>query len=236
MTEKPMSKSRFWGMILAFFLVTTLLPGAILFGVAGRLDWTMGWVFLLSASAVSAGSRLVLAFIAPDVLRERGRFASNDNVKSWDKALVPVLGIILPLAIIAISALDWRFRWSPSLPPAVSWIAFGVFVAAMLFGSWALIANRFFSSHVRIQTERGHTVVSSGPYRLVRHPGYASALLMYAAIPILLDGVWGLTASALYVIGFLIRTALEDRTLHQELDGYAAYAQRVRYRLLPGVW
>jgi protein-S-isoprenylcysteine O-methyltransferase Ste14 len=238
MTGRSLDWGRLWVKFLVFFAVTALLPGALLFGAAGTLDWPMGWLLLVSASVMNVGSRIVLIVVAPDVARERWRFGAGleENVKAWDRALAPVVGLLLPFAIIALSALDWRFGWSPPVPPAARWAAYGLFVAGMLFGSWALLSNRFFLMYVRIQAERGHTVVSAGPYALVRHPAYAGAVLRYLAIPVLLDGLWGLAPAALYALGLGVRTALEDRMLRRELDGYAAYAQRVRYRLLPGVW
>ena len=99
-----------------------------------------------------------------------------------------------------------------------------------------LFENRFFSSMVRIQTERGHQVISTGPYRWIRHPGYTGALLLYLATPIFLDSRWAFLPALFLTIVLLIRTNLEDKVLQNELEGYREYAKRVRYRLLPGVW
>jgi protein-S-isoprenylcysteine O-methyltransferase Ste14 len=101
---------------------------------------------------------------------------------------------------------------------------------------WAMGANAFFSEAVRIQEERGHTVVTDGPYRYVRHPGYVGAILALFATPLLLGSLWALIPAGLATIGYVVRTALEDKTLQEELDGYTEYAQQTRYRLLPGVW
>jgi protein-S-isoprenylcysteine O-methyltransferase Ste14 len=111
-----------------------------------------------------------------------------------------------------------------------------VMIAGYSFSSWALIVNRFFSGTVRIQTERGHHVVTDGPYRIVRHPGYAGGLLGFVMIPFLLDSLWALIPTFLLTVVLVVRTALEDATLQKELPGYAEYAQRTRYRLIPGVW
>jgi protein-S-isoprenylcysteine O-methyltransferase Ste14 len=118
----------------------------------------------------------------------------------------------------------------------VKFAALAVILASYAFSSWALIENRFFSSVVRIQKERDHQVVSSGPYRWVRHPGYAGALWLYLATPLFLDSVWAFIPAVLLMAVLVIRTRLEDRTLQEELDGYREYAQRVRYRLFPGIW
>ena len=105
-----------------------------------------------------------------------------------------------------------------------------------LVGSWAMFANRFFSSHVRIQTERGHTVISEGPYRVVRHPGYAGGLISWLAAPVFFSSYWVIIPMVLVLIASVIRTALEDQTLLVELPGYKDYARKVKYRLIPGIW
>jgi len=105
-----------------------------------------------------------------------------------------------------------------------------------LLGTWALIENKFFSGVVRIQQDRGHYVVTTGPYRCLRHPGYAGTLLFYLVMPILFDSLWAFIPSLLFFIVTLLRTSLEDRTLQAELPGYADYAKKTRYRLFPGIW
>jgi len=115
-------------------------------------------------------------------------------------------------------------------------IALIVMLLGYLLGSWALIENRFFSGVVRIQTDRGHRVVSTGPYRLIRHPGYAGALWAYLAIPLLLDSAWAFIPALLLVGVLVLRTALEDRTLQEELPGYKEFARKTRFRLIPWVW
>lgn len=114
--------------------------------------------------------------------------------------------------------------------------ALAVILAGYVIATHALIENRFFSGIVRIQADRGHRVISSGPYRIIRHPGYAGSLLVYAAAPVFLDAPWAFLPAVLLIIALIVRTALEDRTLRRELAGYEEYAQRVRYRLMPGVW
>lgn len=138
--------------------------------------------------------------------------------------------------ILLVAGLDARFGWSPSVSLTLKVMALVMIVGGYALGSYALIENRFFSGMVRIQTERDHHVVSSGPYRWVRHPGYVGAIVVYLATPLLLESGWSFLPAVLLTALLIIRTALEDKTLQEELAGYRDYAGRVRYRLLPRVW
>ena len=138
--------------------------------------------------------------------------------------------------MLVIAGLDGgRFGWSSMpLPLAIAGLVTLVLAYAVI--AWAMAANTFFSTTVRVQEDRGQRVVSSGPYRLVRHPGYVGMILMYVGTPVMLGSWWALIPGGLNGVAFIVRTALEDRTLQEELDGYKEYAGRVPYRLLPGVW
>ena len=171
----------------------------------------------------------------PDLIAERGQALDKEDTEPWDKVLMP-LGIIVAIVMLIIAGLDKRFEWSPNLPLLLNITAFVITALGYSLGTWATSVNRFFSAVVRIQRDRGHTVVSSGPYRLIRHPGYAGTVVTSLATPLLLGSLWALIPAALAVCLLIIRTALEDRTLQEELEGYHDYAARVRYRLLPGVW
>jgi len=143
------------------------------------------------------------------------------------------LGIALtPL----VAGLDARFGWSPPFNLPTKILSLVIILAGYVLGSYALLENRFFSCMVRIQTERGHQVVSSGPYRWMRHPGYAGVLLENLTTPVFLDSRWTFLPVGFLMVILVIRTALEDRVLQDELAGHADYARRVRYRLLPGIW
>jgi protein-S-isoprenylcysteine O-methyltransferase Ste14 len=159
----------------------------------------------------------------------------HENAKAWDRRLAFLVGLggfLIPL----VAGLDARFHWSPTFSSAVKIVALMGILAGWILGAYALIENRFFSGMVRIQTDRGHHVISSGPYGWVRHPGYVGALLIYLAVPFFLDTLWSFLP-VIFLMGVLvIRTRFEDRTLHEELEGYRDYAARVRYRLLPGIW
>jgi len=158
------------------------------------------------------------------------------DAKAWDRVLAHLTGPLGSTAMLIVAGLNVRFGWPPQVPFA--WQAAGlvVFVLGMGLMTWAMIVNNFFSLVVRIQKDRGHTVVSGGPYAYVRHPGYVGGILFQLATPVMLGTLWALIPAGLAACCILVRTALEDKTLQAELDGYKDYAARVRYRLLPGVW
>jgi protein-S-isoprenylcysteine O-methyltransferase Ste14 len=173
---------------------------------------------------------------SPDLALERAEAGGREGVKGWDKILLPIVAIYGPLVSWIVAGLDARFGWSPDLPNEIQWAALAVIALGSLIGTWAMLTNRFFSSHVRIQTDRDHTVVSTGPYRFVRHPGYAGGFLSWLAGPVFFSSYWVVVPTALVILAMILRTALEDRTLQAELPGYREYAAQVRYRLIPGIW
>jgi protein-S-isoprenylcysteine O-methyltransferase Ste14 len=166
------------------------------------------------------------------VVNERGKIAHN--AKSWDKVLMTIYTVML-LALLAWPVWTQGAGWSV-MPIAVQVVGYIALLLAMAVTYWAMATNPFLSTIVRIQDDRGHYVVTSGPYRYVRHPMYSAILIMWPGIALELGSWWALVPAAVIVIVFVIRTALEDHTLQAELPGYTAYAQHTRYRLLPGVW
>jgi protein-S-isoprenylcysteine O-methyltransferase Ste14 len=180
-------------------------------------------------------SRALAARKSPGILKERANYYQHENTQPWDKWLSPLVAFG-SVFILLVAGLDARFRWSPgfSLPVEIAGLA--LILAGYILASYALIENAFFSGTVRIQGERGHKVVSSGPYGWVRHPGYLGSLLANFGIPLLLDSAWSFIPVLIFGVFFIIRTHLEDRFLQGNLAGYRSYAQEVRYRLLPGVW
>ena len=214
-----------------FVIVIPLLPLLI----SWHWDWWEAWVYALVNILGFVISRVLAGRRNPDLLAERARFAQHDDVKEWDKVLFPL--VVLGSGLIPLVAgLDARFGESAGFGLMLKIVAIAVLLAGFAIGSYALIENRFFSAVVRIQTERDHKVVSSGPYGWVRHPGYAGALLSYLANPFLLDSWWTFLPVLFLTTVLIIRTRLEDRTLQAELAGYTEYARQVPYRLLPGVW
>jgi protein-S-isoprenylcysteine O-methyltransferase Ste14 len=204
--------------------------------VSGKWDWWEGWAFAVITILLTVLSRVLAIRKNPDLAAERSQFTDAPGVKAWDRKLVPWIGYYLPAAAYILFGLDQRLAWSPQLPVAVEIAGLVVFLAGYAFSVWAMVENRFFSSVVRIQTERGHTVCDTGPYRLVRHPGYAGGALAWLALPLFLGALSGYFLSALTLAVYLIRTALEDNTLQEELPGYKEFAQKTKYRLIPGVW
>jgi protein-S-isoprenylcysteine O-methyltransferase Ste14 len=224
-----------WKVLVRFvLLVVTLL--AILFIAAGTLNWPMAWAYAIQAAAIAFGSRLIMIRRYPDLAAERAQSLSAEGAKSWDKIIVRLVAIVGPLLTLIVCGLDMRFGWRPEIPLAGQIVAFVLMVLGSLLGTWAMLVNRFFSAVVRIQTDRGHTVVTDGPYRFIRHPGYAGGVVANLAGPLALGSVWALIPGALVALLTVFRTALEDKTLREELPGYQEYTQRVRYRLLPWVW
>lgn len=225
-----------WGRLLIAAIIMLVLPAVILFGSSGRLNWGMAWVYIGMTTAFTIGSRIIMLRKNPDLIAERAQFSDKGDTKPWDKTLMPLVAIIGPTVMLIVAGLDMRFGWSPNLPLALQVAALVITALGYLLGVWATVVNKFFSAVVRIQRERGHTVVTSGPYHYVRHPGYAGGIVATFALPLLLDSLWALVPAVLVNCLLIVRTALEDSTLQEELDGYRDYAGRVRYRLLPGVW
>ncbi len=213
--------------------IQLLVMAGILFLSSGRLDWWMAWVYLAVFAIGVTINAAFLMRISPELIAERARGWTNS--KRWDKALGTLWGILSFVALL-IAGLNVRFGWPPQLPLQLQWVAVVFVGLGSAVASWALISNAFFAGTVRIQEERGHTTVSEGPYRFVRHPGYAGWMLSGIALALMLGSLWALIPAVLAAIALVVRTALEDRTLQEELDGYSDYAQRVRYRLVPGVW
>ncbi len=214
---------------IAFALV---LQALILFGGAGRPGWGWAWLYLGICVAGLAVNAATLWRHSPDLIAERGRIG---EMRAWDRWIALTWSVAAYVALPLVAALDERYGWTAM---AVGWqVAGAAGVAATLaLAGWAMRANAFFSTAVRIQSERGHTVCRSGPYRFVRHPGYVGFILQGFATALLLGSVWALVPAALAGALMAVRTALEDRTLRAELAGYSEYAGDVRWRLVPGVW
>jgi protein-S-isoprenylcysteine O-methyltransferase Ste14 len=205
----------------------------LLFASAGRVDWWPGWRYLLVTLVMELVTLSLLAWLAPQTLNQRGSIGAGVKpFERWFAALWFAMSLVTPV-IVGLDAV--RFRWS-ALPAWLFVPALWVMVAASLFGDWAMVENEHFEQFVRIQGERGHDVVTTGPYRFVQHPGYLGAILGALATPPMLGSAWAFVPAGFVALMFIVRTYLEDQALRRELSGYEQYAQRTRYRLLPLVW
>jgi len=226
---------KLWGGLIRLALIIPIMLGTLLLS-AGSWDWWEAWAYSITGLAVLFGSRAFLILRAPDLALERARAHEMENVKGWDRFLMPFTALIGPFISWIVAGLDQRFGWSPDLPDWIQIAALTLIQLGSLLGSWAMAVNRYFSSQVRIQADRGQTVVQDGPYRFVRHPGYAGGLLSWLVGPVFFSSLWVVLPTILVMIASIIRTGLEDRTLREELPGYEEYAQQTKYRLVPGIW
>jgi len=223
--------SQWVGMVVVY-----LLAPLILWVTGLDLGWWQAWGYSALFVAAGLGGRLLAERQHPGVLAERVNFGTASEVKSWDKVLAPLTAVSVSYPLFIVAGLDHRFGWSPVFPTWLNLLGLVLTALGYAFGVWALVENRFFSTVVRIQADRGHVVCDSGPYRIVRHPGYAGTILAMLGIVLALSSLWTLIPAAVALVITVIRTALEDRTLQEELPGYRDYTQRVRYRLIPWIY
>jgi len=217
-------------------IITYLLIPLVLLVCGWDLSWWQAWVFSLLIFTAGIGGRIWAERRHPGLTVERQSVESIQGAKAWDKVLAPLMAITISFPLVIVAGLDHRYGWSPAFPLWLNIIGFILIAVGYAFGVWAFIENRFFSSVVRIQTERGHVVCDTGPYQIVRHPGYAGNILPLLGIVLALGSVWTVIPAVVALVIAILRTALEDQTLQEELPGYQEYAHRVRYRLFPWVY
>jgi protein-S-isoprenylcysteine O-methyltransferase Ste14 len=233
-SQRVKRQAKLTSMRIAGIFVVSALFVLGLFSLAGRWDWIAGWVYLGMLIAGAALNDVCLWLNNPDLLERRGQI--GEGTKTWDKICLALFGLTY-LLILVVGALDaGRYRWSAM--PFLLWpVGATLFVAGQALVTWSMLANPFFEKTARIQTDRGHKVIDSGPYRYVRHPGYLGTIVGFIlATPLMLGSWWSVVPAVLATLSVAVRTALEDRMLLQELEGYKAYAKRVRYRLIPLFW
>jgi len=212
---------------------STALFGLLLFASAGRVDWVRAWVYLAAVLLGELLTAAALRAVNPEILARRGSMSAD--AKTYDRVFV-VLWLVLALVTPVVAGLDVGRSGDARVPLAGMYVGLVVMLLAYLLGAWAMAVNEHFELLVRIQTDRGHRVVTSGPYRIVRHPGYLAAIVGGLASPLILGSLWAFAPVVASALLFSVRTALEDRTLREELAGYQEYAARTRHRLLPGIW
>lgn len=206
--------------------------GVLLFVSAGSLRWWQGWTYL----GVAAIAQITTTLLVPSGLLAERTKRRHEGQKRWDRLLFVAVGQLFARVIPIVAGLDFRFGWKPEMAVWGESAALVFLVLGTALFIWSMRVNAFFSRLVRLQDDRGHVVVSGGPYRYVRHPGYVALVVNMIAGPVLLGSVWATIAGAVAAALVVLRTALEDRLLHDELEGYAEYAGRVRRRLVPGLW
>ena len=214
-------------------LIFILLFFSTWFWLAGGLAWLRGWMFIGLLIVGRSLSTFYIKHKDPELLRRRGQI--GQGTKNWDIALLTLFGFTY-LVILVVAAIDAQHRWStmPRWLWPIGAVLYGLFEGVM---TWAMAVNTHFEKTVRIQRDRNHRVIQSGPYRIIRHPGYIATLLGFVlATPLLLGSWWAFVPALLAAFCLILRTALEDQTLRKELTGYEAYTGKVRYRLFPGLW
>ena len=217
-------------------VVVYLFIPVVLLVCGGDVGWWQAWLYSLLIFAAGVGGRIWAERRHPGLMAERQNIENIHNAKAWDRVLAPLMAVSIGFPMVIVAGLDHRYNWSSEFPLWLIVIGFILISLGYAFAAWALAENRFFSSVVRIQTDRGHVVCDSGPYRFVRHPGYAGNIPPLFGIVLALGSVWTLIPAAVALIIMVIRTVLEDQTLQEELPGYRDYTRRVSYRLIPGIY
>jgi len=230
-TAQP--KVRDWRRIIQMSGTMVLWVAAV-FVAAGRIDWLRGWIWVATFVVGMGAASVLVRRKNPELMEARMKWRRKD-AKLFDKV---ILSIYLPLTFLQpiLAGLDAvRFRWS-AMPFATVYVGLCLLAIALIPITWVLLVNPYAETSVRIQTERGHQVVTSGPYRFVRHPMYVCLILDHPAIALILGSMWALALSGVLAILMVWRTALEDRTLRRELPSYEEFTCVTRYRLIPGLW
>jgi protein-S-isoprenylcysteine O-methyltransferase Ste14 len=228
---KAASAGRWAGLVAAYLAIPL-----VLLVCGGDPGWWQAWVYALLIVVVGVGGRVRAERRHPGLMAERQDIEKIQTSKAWDKLLAPLMALSLSFPLVIVAGLDHRFGVSPVVPTWLNLLGLILIALGYAFAAWAMIENRFFFTTVRVEPEKGHVVCDSGPYRFVRHPGYAGNIPPLLGIVLALGSPWTLVPAAAALVITVIRTGLEDRTLMEELPGYRDYAGRVRYRLIPGIY
>ena len=215
--------------------VYALIP-IVLFVCGGEFDWWQAWLYSLLIVAIGIGGRVWAELRHPGLTADRQNSENIQSAKSWDKILAPLMALSISYPLVIVAGLDHRYDWSPDFSLWLNIVGFFLIALGYAFAAWAVAENRFFYSVVVVRTDRGHVVCDSGPYRYVRHPGYAGNIVALFGLVLALGSVWTLLPVAVALVISIWRTVLEDRTLQEELPGYRDYARRVSYRLILGIF
>lgn len=234
MTEQNKPEIQFKTLIRFAFTVIFML--AIMFLAAGTIHWWEAWVYTIMTLGFVLISRLILISRNPELAAERAAADKQENVQPWDRILMPLTAVYLPLFSLVMAGIDKRFGLTPQFSVWVKISSLLLLFAGSAIGHWAMLANTFFSSQVRIQADRDHQVVTQGPYQYVRHPGYAGGIMSWIMAPIFFSSWLVLITSIISIFASGLRTYKEDLFLQDNLPGYREYADEVRWRWIPGIW
>lgn len=215
-------------------LAATALWGGVLFATAGTLHWTAAWIYVGLTPALLALNFVWLLRSNPEVIAARARGGTPDT-KSFEKVIAPFF-LLAMVGVPAVAGLDHRFGWAP-LPSWTLWVGVVLVVAGNFPIAWSMAHNPHLEKTVRIQEDRGHRVISTGPYAWVRHPMYTGVCLQYLGLPLLFGSTWALVPGVWMTAVLAVRITYEEQALREELPGYAEFARdKTRYRLVPGIW
>lgn len=232
MAEATQTQNRAVLQSLVSLVVTLAIMGALLFWPAGTFDWPLGWWFAAAFTVCTLIAVVIIWRVNPEIFVARSRI--QPGTKTWDYFFIALI-IGGFMAVMPVAALDFRFGWS-LVPTWVIGLGYVLFIMGYAGSIWPVAVNRHFEPGVRIQEDRGQTVIDTGPYAIVRHPGYSAAVLQILGMALMLGSLWALIPAVIAIAGTAVRTVFEERTLHEGLPGYTAYTQRVKYRWVPGVW
>ncbi|MFX1570137.1 MAG: methyltransferase family protein [Promethearchaeota archaeon] len=230
--EEKLNREGIKGILLWYSLI--IISFLALLFISGKWNWLNAWIYL-GISVISQTANVLLSIKKnPGMLNERGKIV-KEGTKTFDKVFVTLTMpiILISMAIIALDAVVFRWSFMPEY-----FLIIGIFISfpGFILGVWVMMTNPYFELTVRIQEDRHHIVINSGPYKIIRHPGYASEIILLFSTPMMLGSWWGYIPIGVMILGFIVRTALEDNTLRNELSGYEEYAKRTRYRLVPHIW
>jgi protein-S-isoprenylcysteine O-methyltransferase Ste14 len=228
---QKMTATQWAGVVLVYLLIPL-----ILFVCNGSLTWWQGWGFSILIFLAGVGPRVGVEIRFPGLMTERMKFGKGRTVMGWDRVLAPLMAISISFPLVIVAGLDHRYGWTAAFPLWVNLLGLALILVGYAISSWAMLENRYFSSEVYIQMDRGHRVCDTGPYRYVRHPSYAGNAVAMIGIVLALNSLWTIISVVFALLVTLIRTALEDRALARALPGYQEYARQVLYRLVPGIW
>lgn len=214
-------------------LIGTLVFFAVIFISAGRINYWQGLVYVAIGLIMMVLNYTVFRI---DTQLQEERSKPGQGTKKWDKAILG-LSFLVTISMYVVAGLDsGRYHWSPEFNPGLTLAGIILTITGQLFFMIAQKQNKFFSSTVRIQTDRDHTVCETGLYKVVRHPAYLGSIIQAAGFPLLFGSIWSIIPVSILIILFITRTALEDKTLKNELSGYREYCDKVSYRIIPYLW